>query len=72
MTTGRWPVMAPSSSTAVSSSFGFVTASPRPMLMVILVSRGASIGFARLNSVHQLLPDLGVVELAQARRLRRA
>ena len=51
VTTGRWPVIAPSSSTALSSSFGLDTASPRPMLMVILVSRGASIELARLNSV---------------------
>src|SRR3569623_1635876 len=46
--------MAVSSSTAVSSTLGLVTASPRPMLMVTFLTRGTSITFARLNSCFSL------------------
>src|SRR3569623_687098 len=54
VTTGFCPVMAVSSSTAVSSTLGCVTAAPRPMLMVTFLTRGTSITFARLNSCFSL------------------
>src|SRR5579875_1169809 len=45
VTTGRCPVIAASSSTAESSTFGFCVASPSPMLSTIFSSRGTASGF---------------------------
>ncbi len=45
VTTGFCPLIALSSSTAVSMIFGFATAAPRPMLTTIFCSRGTCIGF---------------------------
>ena len=50
VTTGFWPAIARSSSTAESMILGFAMASPRPMLMVIFMSRGTCILFLKLNS----------------------
>src|SRR5665647_66667 len=47
---GRWPVIWASSSTASSSSFAFVFASPTPMLSVTFATRGTSITLRYPNS----------------------
>ena len=50
VTTGFWPLMPLSSSTAVSMIFGFATAAPRPMLTTIFWRRGTSETLFRLSS----------------------
>jgi hypothetical protein len=44
VTTGFWPAILVRSATAFSSTFLSATASPTPMLSVILVRRGTCIG----------------------------
>ena len=47
---GFWPVILARSATAASITFLSATASPTPMLIVILVMRGTCITFAILRS----------------------
>src|SRR5436305_13685519 len=48
--TGFWPVIARTSSAAVSRTFELAMASPMPILMTILSRRGTAIGFLISNS----------------------
>src|SRR5262245_23768647 len=50
VTTGRWPLMAPSSSTAESRILAFCVASPSPMLRTIFDRRGTAMPFFRPRS----------------------
>ena len=71
VTTGCWPVMARSSSTAVSMIFGFVDGLAEAHVDGDLrEARHLHRVLASLNSCDQLRANLGVVELAQARRRR--
>ena len=54
VTTGFWPVILVRSPTAASMTFLSATASPTPMLTVILVMRGTCIGVLAPSSSLQL------------------
>ena len=49
--TACWPVISPSSSTAASSCFGFLPASPMPTLRTTFTTRGTWCGLASPKSL---------------------
>ena len=67
----RWPAMIVSSSIAGSSTLASVFASPTPMLSVIFVMRGTCMIDVEAELLLQLVAQLVVVALLQARHVGR-